>query len=387
MRSKAETPFNMVWGVIVRTALAIAVLYILWRVRSVLVTVLLAVMLAYVLVPAVDFLCRRRFLPLSKRGTRLIATILVFLVFFLVVGVGFRLLVNPFELEARKFMEKINDYTKTASHALDSAMTWYRTNVPKDLQDFLKIPDDWRDLLKTQEKGGATAAISDYAKALIGGTLAWTRRVIELILIPVLAFYFVLDSRRLKREFIALVPPWRVREALRVTREVNGILQNYVIGQLILCLIAGVVTGIVLHLAGINYALVLAVFAGITRAIPIIGPVASGIPICILGALQGGVGTGLWLLVFVTIMHFAESKFIMPILIGDRLKLHPAVILIALLIGAELFGLLGMFLAAPIAAIARELLYLYVIRPRRRKAANHESTDKMTTTLVRPERT
>lgn len=387
MRSRAETPFNMVWGVIVRTALAIAVLYILWRVRSVLVTVLLAVMLAYVLVPAVDFLCRRRFLPLSKRGTRLIATILVFLVFFLVVGVGFRLLVNPFELEARKFMEKINDYTKTASHALDSAMTWYRTNVPKDLQDFLKIPDDWRDLLKTQEKGGATAAISDYAKALIGGTLAWTRRVIELILIPVLAFYFVLDSRRLKREFIALVPPWRVREALRVTREVNGILQNYVIGQLILCLIAGVVTGIVLHLAGVNYALVLAVFAGITRAIPIIGPVASGIPICILGALQGGVGTGLWLLVFVTIMHFAESKFIMPILIGDRLKLHPAVILIALLIGAELFGLLGMFLAAPIAAIARELLYLYVIRPRRRKAANHESTDKMTTTLVRPERT
>jgi len=387
MRSKAETPFNMVWGVIVRTALAIAVLYILWRVRSVLVTVLLAVMLAYVLVPAVDFLCRRRFLSLSKRGTRLIATILVFLVFFLVVGVGFRLLVNPFELEARKFMEKINDYTKTASRALDGAMTWYGTNVPKDLQDFLKIPDDWRDLLKTQEKGGATAAISDYAKALIGGTLAWTRRVIELILIPVLAFYFVLDSRRLKREFIALVPPWRVREALRVTREVNGILQNYVIGQLILCLIAGVVTGIVLHLAGINYALVLAVFAGITRAIPIIGPVASGIPICILGALQGGVGTGLWLLVFVTIMHFAESKFIMPILIGDRLKLHPAVILIALLIGAELFGLLGMFLAAPIAAIARELLYLYVIRPRRRKAANHESTDKMTTTLVRPERT
>lgn len=387
MRSRAETPFNMVWGVIVRTALAIAVLYILWRVRSVLVTVLLAVMLAYVLVPAVDFLCRRRFLSLSKRGTRLIATILVFLVFFLVVGVGFRLLVNPFELEARKFMEKINDYTKTASRALDGAMTWYGTNVPKDLQDFLKIPDDWRDLLKTQEKGGATAAISDYAKALIGGTLAWTRRVIELILIPVLAFYFVLDSRRLKREFIALVPPWRVREALRVTREVNGILQNYVIGQLILCLIAGVVTGIVLHLAGINYALVLAVFAGITRAIPIIGPVASGIPICILGALQGGVGTGLWLLVFVTIMHFAESKFIMPILIGDRLKLHPAVILIALLIGAELFGLLGMFLAAPIAAIARELLYLYVIRPRRRKAANHESTDKMTTTLVRPERT
>ena len=208
--------------------------------------------------------------------------------------------------------------------------------------------------------------------------------IVEVLLIPVLAFYFVWDSRWLKREFIALVPRWRVRETLGTIRAVSEILQSYVIGQLILCLIAAVVTGVVLNFTSIHYVLVLAVLAGVTRAIPILGPIISGIPICLLGALQS-TELGLGLLVFVVVMHFAESKFIMPILIGDRMKLHPAVVLIALLIGAEFFGLLGMFLAAPIGAIIRELLYRRVVQPRRKKEVTEE-TELPPPTLIRSER-
>ena len=141
------------------------------------------------------------------------------------------------------------------------------------------------------------------------------------------------------------------------------------------------VTGVVLNLLGMPYALVLAVFAGITRAIPIVGPIVSGIPICILGALQS-LPMGFALLIFMIIMHFAESKFIMPILIGDRMKLHPAIILIVLLIGAELFGILGMFLAAPIAAIIRELIYHYIIIPRRKKRPLQQDIDEATSNLL-----
>ncbi len=67
-------------------------------------------------------------------------------------------------------------------------------------------------------------------------------------------------------------------------------------------------------------------------------------------------------------MHFIESKFIMPQLIGYRLQLHPAVIIVALLIGAEFFGIAGMFLAPPVAAICRELVRKYDIRPRECRA-------------------
>jgi predicted PurR-regulated permease PerM len=71
------------------------------------------------------------------------------------------------------------------------------------------------------------------------------------------------------------------------------------------------------------------------------------------------------LLVFFALLQFVESKFIMPKLIGDRMDLHPAIVIITLLVGAEFFGLLGMFLAAPAAAIIRVLVRYYLIKPRK----------------------
>jgi len=90
----------------------------------------------------------------------------------------------------------------------------------------------------------------------------------------------------------------------------------------------------------------------------------SGVPIILVGLFySNGIAVPLYLLTFVVVMHFAESKFIMPRLIGDRLSLHPAVVIIVLFIGAEFFGLLGMFLAAPVAAVIRDVLRFYYVRP------------------------
>jgi predicted PurR-regulated permease PerM len=111
------------------------------------------------------------------------------------------------------------------------------------------------------------------------------------------------------------------------------------------------------------YVLILSVFAGVTRAVPIIGPIVSGLAIIFFGLAKAPI-IALNLLVFFALMHFAESKFIMPKLIGDRMKLHPAVIIIVLLIGAEFFGILGMFLAAPVAALLRVLVRYYLIKPK-----------------------
>ena len=149
-------------------------------------------------------------------------------------------------------------------------------------------------------------------------------------------------------------------------RMAGEMLQSYIFGQLILCVIAGVLTGIVLSLLDVKYVVVLALFAGITRAIPVIGPIVSGIPIVLVGALStpGSLELPLYLTIFMIAMHFGESKFIMPQLIGRRLRLHPAVVIVVLLIGAEFFGLAGMFLAAPVAAILRQLVKQYYIIPR-----------------------
>lgn len=192
----------------------------------------------------------------------------------------------------------------------------------------------------------------------------------DLILIPVLAFYFVLDGRALRNELLALVPRRRFRETLTLMRESSGIMRTYIIAQLWLCVVAGVVVYLGLSLIHMPYALILGLLAGLTRAIPIIGPILGGIPIVLLAAVLppehgGGLALALKVLVFFSALHLFESKLLMPKFIGHRINLHAAVVIIVLLIGAEFFGLLGMFLAAPLAAIGRILIAHYVLRPRR----------------------
>ena len=185
------------------------------------------------------------------------------------------------------------------------------------------MPQDLKDFIKNQDTSSLTTILADRIKGFLAVTQSSLGYLLELVLIPVLAFYFLWDYRSLTKEFYGLVPKKRRREAMRVGRDIGMILQDYVVGQVILCLIAGLVTGIVLWALGMPYVIVLALFAAITRAIPIIGPVVSGIPIVLVGLLSSGYAMAFWLLVFVIVMHFAESKFIMPKFIGDRLHLHP----------------------------------------------------------------
>jgi predicted PurR-regulated permease PerM len=191
---------------------------------------------------------------------------------------------------------------------------------------------------------------------------------VEIVLLPVLAFYFLIDGRKLKHEFISLVPRRYLSETMRMANEFNRIMRSFIFGQFILCLLAGAVVGTGLALLHVHFPLTLGVFAGITRAIPIIGPIVGGIPIVLLTWADTGPGVALAVLGFFTFLHFAESKFIMPILIGDRMKLHPVIIIVVLLVGGEvgslliggaLGSLLGMFFAAPVAGLIKVMIRRY----------------------------
>jgi predicted PurR-regulated permease PerM len=293
-------------------------------------------------------------LRLRPKTQRLIATIVVFVAFLAVATAMIAIMTTPFNEELSRFTDSFHEYACQLSGFAGSFEKWYAKAVPYDVKN----------LIGNLDYSGLTKTFSVYIQRLLTVTKSWIGLALELILIPVLAFYFVLDHRTLTREMYGLVPKRRRREAIRIGHEIGMILQSYVVGQIILCVIAGVLTGAFLGILRVPYVIVLALFAAVTRAIPVIGPVVSGIPIVLVGLLNfHGLAVPMYLLIFVVVMHFAESKFIMPKLIGDRLRLHPAVVIIVLLIGAEFCGLIGMFLAAPVAAIIRELIRLYYIHP------------------------
>jgi predicted PurR-regulated permease PerM len=354
-RSRVEFWFALIWGLFLRFALVAGVLYALYRVIDVIVTVVMAVFLAVAIAPIVDFFDRPRWLPFLSRGTRrFVITILVFLLLLGLLILCYGLIFRPLGEQLVQIVTNWPLYERVLAERLSTLRAQYDA-----------LPTDVRDFLEKQDFSRLTAGLAEKVQQIVSQTWRSTWLVVELILIPVLAYYFVVDSRSLKREFIVLVPRRRRREVLRLLGETTAVMKSYIIGQLLLALVAGLAVGLGLHWAGLNYPLAMGVVAAVTRVIPVVGPILGGIPIVLLAVAQSW-QKGVWVLVFFSLLHLYESKILMPRVIGYRVKLHPAIIIIVLLIGAEFFGLMGMFLAAPIAAIIRILVNFYVITPRLR---------------------
>jgi predicted PurR-regulated permease PerM len=342
------------------TLAIVGTLYAVGRLRIVIAYVIVAVVLAYVMRPLATWVMRRNILVPrrwkvhAKRG---LATLYV-LIFLGITGyysAGFVL--RPFVAQIKDVGENWETkYEPQFEKYSADARAWYEKTVSKE----------WRDKIEQQlthgsSSGDLTKNVTAWIGSVAGNLSGLAHQIVEIVLLPVLAFYFALDSKKLKHEFVGVLPRRYRREVSRVVHEFNRIMHSYVIGQVILCALAGVVVYFLLLALGVRYALTLGVLAGVTRAIPIVGPILGGIPIIGLTLVTAGLPTAIGVLIAFTILHFVESKFLMPIVIGERVSLHPVVIIIVLLIGQEFGGLLGMFFAAPIAAIIRVMIRRYYL--------------------------
>ena len=186
--------------------------------------------------------------------------------------------------------------------------------------------------------------------------------IVELLLIPVLAFYFLAEGSEIRREARLFVPPsWRAPMS-RMAHHFDFVLDGYVRGQLWMCIIAWVLVTITLLILGVPHAVTLGLIAGITRAIPVIGPLLGAIPLLIVCLIYTkSIQTTTILLAAFMGMHLIESKLLLPKIVGHHVDLHPVSVIIALLVGLEFFGFpsIGVFLAVPIAAVIKIVLVEY----------------------------
>ena len=396
----ASASWKLLKRIVLWVVIIAAVIYSAYRLRNVITTLFIAAIIGYVLDWPVDGLCKRKgFVKfhqglndamgrmmatlrrkphqdarIHKHTLRTYATLYVFILTALVVWQGTKLVVSPFVAEFKsatsegKWDQKQEELRKSLKRYDSSAPDWAKSD---------KIAEQVKKL--------------DIAKALqnVAGevglkVLESLKNVVEVVVLPVLAFYFLIDGRKIKHEFVALLPRKWTSGFVRMVNEFNLIMHSFVVGQFILCSLAGVVVGLGLAALHVQYPFLLGLLAGITRAIPIIGPIIGGIPIIALTFADQGMGTALGVLGFFTFLHFAESKAIMPLLIGERMELHPVVIILVLIVGGEVGGvllggsigsLLGMFFAAPIAAIFRVIIRRYWLHlPAHPRKTQHHTT-------------
>ena len=193
------------------------------------------------------------------------------------------------------------------------------------------------------------------AERTAGLALALASSLVDLVLVLVITFYFLLDERRLRVALFRTFEPQRRPAVRRVFQEVSRVFGAYVRAQLLLALSIGVLVGIALLVLGVPYALFLAMFAALAELIPMVGPIAGAIPALLVAATMPFPAI-LWVAGAFLVIQQLESNILMPRLSGHAVGLHPVGSILALALGFELWGVIGALFAVPTAGLLWVLL-------------------------------
>ena len=327
------------------TALGMGVLWLVWLLAPILSPFVFSALLGWLGDPMVDRLEARGL----KRNN---AVILVFSAMTLVLVIALIVLVPLLE---QQFVTLVTSLPNYRDWMVGTALPWieHRTGLQilswlDPVRLFQLIRDHW------QSAGGIATTVLGYVSRSGFALLGW---IANIVLLPVLTFFFLRDWDLLVEHVGALVPRDHYDTVARLSRESDAVLGGFLRGQLLVMLILGVLYAAGLSMVGLSLGILIGLIAGLLTFVPYLGPAS----IVVFGGTAALVQFGDWqhlagVAVVFTVGQIIETYWLTPKLVGDRIGLHPMAVIFAVMAGGSLFGFLGMLLALPVAAVVNVLL-------------------------------
>jgi predicted PurR-regulated permease PerM len=338
------------WGVVAWAAIGVLLLgyivfrYALYPIRIIFPPLVVALVLVYVLNPLVS--------RLQQRGmSRLLASLLTYLVFVSLIVVGLRYLIPVLADQVREFAGSVPDLIDRAQSSLRDFAERLGLNVGTGL--FLD-PENQQQVVN-----------------FLGGMLSFTRGLFHVALIlilgPILAFYLLVDLPKIRRGLQAFIPTRRRAEVESVLRDLGRALGGFFRGQLLVALFVGIASSLGLYIVGLPYWAVIGMIAGLFNLIPMIGPFIGAIPALFIAFTTTTAGEGLlrlkpgWpmalgaTIALLTVQQI-DNHIISPNIVARTVRLHPVTVMLGLLSGGTILGVWGMLLAVPTIAAVKILL-------------------------------
>ncbi len=308
---------------------------LLVRIRGVLTPFFLGCAIAYISFPLVQRLE-------GKQVPRMLAILLVYAIFIVVVIFAFYALVPSLGRELEQIMAQLPEQTRRVEALLGDVLGRLRNMwVPEGMRDVMNIS------LERVE-----ALIERFLTRVTEILFVTISHLFNFFLAPFLAYYILRDFERIRRTIVLWLPSKRRKEVLELLSRANRVVSGYLRGQLIVSGVVGLLVAGGLSLLGVRYALLLGLIAALADIIPYFGPIISGVPAVGLALLQSPM-TALWALLLLVAVQQFEGSVLSPKIVGERVGLHPLTVIFAILTGGELMGIVGMFLAVPVAAIIK----------------------------------
>jgi predicted PurR-regulated permease PerM len=318
-------------------------LWIIVKLTGVILLLVLSVFFAYFVSPLVEFLRRPlRIAGRERAMPRALAIALSYVIIVAVIVIGIYFLAPRLGSQFPEFTEQARSYWTAVGTRTQGFVEYFRSHrMPGPLLDAINgaIPS-------VIEKVSLTVS------AVLTSIAGWVIYIPWLVLIPILSFFFLKDAEAFRRSALQMLPKgrWRWRGD-EFFQDINSTLAAYIRAQLTACLFIGVVCALGFTLFGLPSPLVLGVIAGICEFIPLVGPLFVAIIAAIAALLHGGMFLAFLVLAFLAVLRIVQDYVVYPRLIGQGIHLHPLAVIIAILSGAELAGIAGIFLAIPVVAI------------------------------------
>jgi predicted PurR-regulated permease PerM len=337
--------------VVVRTTLQILLvmlsvalaLWAVYRLRDILLLLVLAVFFAYLVAPFVGFFRR----PVTVRGRKLVlprpvAIGVVFVLLFGSMAAAFVLVLPVLNDQLSELATEAPGYLARVQNRWQSWQTSYQSRaLPQAVREAID-----RAIHQTVTAGG-TYVTSELLPRLAG----WLVYLPWLILVPILAFFLLKDAEILRKSALRILPKGHLRSRGDVFLvELNDTLAAYTRAQVTACLLIGVICTIGFLLIGVPYAVVLGIMAGLLEFIPLAGPLTIGVLATGVAAFHS-LGQVVAVLLFLLVLRAVQDYVLYPKIVGTGIHLHPLGVILAILCGAEFGGLAGVFLAIPAVAV------------------------------------
>ncbi|HLJ33762.1 MAG TPA: AI-2E family transporter [Ktedonobacteraceae bacterium] len=327
------------------------------------VLLLLAMAVAFLLTPLVNVL--NRYIP------RVLATLITYVLVLVALGaLGYAIIFSLIQQVLTFQSTVVNFFNVLPQQFASVQKTLVQNGIPQsNITDALN-----------QVKNQATSFATTLASNVLNIALIVTNTFIDVLLVVVISFYLTLDGKRIRDSIFSIVPKGLMNHAELFEDALNRVVGNYIRGQLTLAAIIGVLAGVGCAFLGLrSYALIIGVLAFLFETIPMVGPALASIPAILLSLLlPDPFPRTFWIVIYFIVVQMIESNILGPRIVGHAVGLHPVASILALIIGAQLFGAFGALLATPIVAAA------WVVIASLYRSARGESADVMLANKRKP---
>ncbi|MDY6012824.1 AI-2E family transporter [Clostridium sp.] len=332
MKSLTKNKPLIIKSIILLLLILAVVLYLYWGVfREVINIIIVSAILAYILRPLRNFILNKS--KLSKK----VSTLIIMLSIFLVIVLLLLMIIPKIFNEIRNLPNLINK--------LMGYLVYIEQKIEESKSSILN-------LIYNEIKTKSWKLIMSVSNDTINRIINFSSNIVSVAIIPIVTYYFLSDGTNISNKLYLLVPIEKRNLTKKIIEDINLLLERYIVSQILLSLITGIMCFILFLILDIKFMLLLAIINGVFNVVPYFGAFFGGVPAVLIAFMDSPI-KGLWVIIGILIVQQIEGNILAPKITAESTNIHPLLIIILLLIGERTSGVVGMILAIPIGVILK----------------------------------